>query len=229
METLIQIIFISAVVKFCLKVSFGCLRALFSYAFFAAVWGMILYPFVISQPVSIVTSFLRNKPVVADGAVLTTIEAIAGILLSVNMMDDSFTPEKKRKKSVALFRIVPGALFFPAVGYFELMFFKWRVGGDFVTTSILYALLTGLAVFLLSWLFSVGVRGENLKLEMNLLLNVTILFTGLLINASVADYNVSGAENTIEWMAMIVLFFISLLLFVAGVFFSRIRIKNIFK
>ncbi len=230
MEILVQIIFISAIMKYCLKASLTRrFRTIFLYALFAGVWALILYPVVINQPVSIIGQLLANKKVVTEGAVLTTIEAIAGILISIRLLDNYFAPKEKRKKTLFVLKVMPGILFLLAVAYFELMFFKWRVAGNFLTTALMYAGLSFTTVLTLSCLIKMIAPGESLKLEMKLLLNLMILFTGLLINSSVADYNLSAAKSPVEWKAMFALIGLALFFFIIGIFAPKIKIRNFFK
>ena len=195
------------------------------YAFLAALWGYLIYPVIINQPVDIVSRLLRERDIVANGAVITTIEAIAGIFISVSLLDNYFKPKGKRKKTMFVLKVIPGVIFLLAVAYFELMFFKWRVGGDFLVTALLFCTATMAAVFGISYMIKIFATGESMKLEMKLLLNMLILFTGLLINSSVADYNIPSAKTSVELTAMFSLIALAALLFVAGIFIEKYKIN----
>ena len=166
METYVQLIFILALVKYCLKAAlFGKLWLPVGYAAVAAVFSLAIYPFVITQPVTIVAGMLEDRTIVGNMALLSTVEAIAGIFMSVYLLDNYFAPKDKRRKTAFVLKVMPGILVFCAVAYFELLFFKWRVGHDFMGTAVLFAgiLLFGISCVSLLLRFVVG--GESPKLE----------------------------------------------------------------
>lgn len=227
MELLVQLIFIIAILKYCLKASFaGGVRTMLLYALGAAVWSMAWYPVVIEQHVTIIGELLTDRQVVSDGAVWTTIEALAGILLGVNLLDSYFAPKDKRKKTLFILKIIPGVLAPLGLLYFELMFFKMRVSADFLTTALLYAVITLGVVFCLAWIIHRVVDGESMKLELKLLLNMMILLIGLLINSAVADYNTSAADTQADWLPLVVLVGASALLVLVGYLTRNWNIKH---
>ena len=124
MELYIQIIFVLALAKFCLKAAMtGRFWTMACYAFFAALVSLALYPTVIEQPATVITNLLADRELVTDGAVLTTTEAILGIFVSVFLLSNYFKPKGQRRKSVFVLKVVPGILWIFAVAYFELLFF----------------------------------------------------------------------------------------------------------
>ena len=128
MELYIQIIFVLALAKFCLKAAMtGRFWTMACYAFFAALVSLALYPTVIEQPATVITNLLADRELVTDGAVLTTTEAILGIFVSVFLLSNYFKPKGQRRKSVFVLKVVPGILWIFAVAYFELLFFRQRV------------------------------------------------------------------------------------------------------
>ena len=112
MELYIQIIFVLAAMKFCLKAaSTDRLWVIFSYAFAASLLSFAMYPIVIEQPLTIISDLLTNKTVVTDIAVLTTIEAVAGIFVSIFLLDNYFTARPKLKRYIYFLKIMPGIIF----------------------------------------------------------------------------------------------------------------------
>ena len=107
------------------------------------------------------------------------------------------------------------------VAYFELLFFRERVGADFRATAALYAALIFAAVLLTAWVIHTLIRRESMKLELKILLNMGILFIGLLVNATVADYNTSDAQSTVAWGALGALCGTAALLFALGLWLAR--------
>ena len=116
MELYIQIIFVLALAKFCLKAAMtGRFWTMACYAFFAALVSLALYPTVIEQPATVITNLLADRELVTDGAVLTTTEAILGIFVSVFLLSNYFKPKGQRRKSVFVLKVVPGILWIFAV------------------------------------------------------------------------------------------------------------------
>ena len=230
MEQYIQIIFILAIIKFCLKAAMtGRLWAILSYAFGVSLFCLALYPIVIRQPLTIITDLLANKAVVTDMAVWTTVEAAAGIFISIFLLDNYFMEHQKRKRSISILKVIPGWIFIFGIAYFQLQFFKIRVGDDFLTTAIMYSSIIFVLISLMSLFLKYVVVAESMKLELKILLNIGILFIGLLVNSSIADYNSSHSETVVEWGALVTMFLICGGLVVCGYLLSKIELTKIFK
>lgn len=230
MEIFIQLIFIIALAKYCLTAALsGSLWRLVGYAAAAAAVAMAIYPVVIEQPLTIIQQILSDRKAVENLALFTTVEAFAGIFISVYLLDNYFRPKAKRTKMAFIIKVIPGMLAFCGIAYFELLFFKFRAGSDFLTTAVVYAALLLVAVTLLGLLARYALQGESLKLEVKVILNMAILVIGLLISSSVADYNVSHAQATIEWEALTVLTSGAAALIALGAWLQKINIKNILK
>ena len=227
METLVKLICIVALAKYLLTaVQSGSLWRLAGYAAIAAVVALALYPVVIEQPVTIIAEWLTSHTAVSNLALLTTTEAIAGIFVSVYLLDNYFKPKSQRTKKAILLKILPGILAFAAIGYFELLFFKVRAGGDFFIMAVLYAVLLFVGVFVTGIGLRKVLTAESLRLEVKVILNMTILIVGLLVSSSVADYNISHAQTIIEWEALIVLTVGTLILIILGALLPVIKRIN---
>ena len=199
------------------------------YALGAALISFSMYPIVIEQPLTIISDLLASKKIVTDIAVLTSIESVAGIFISILLLDSYFMDKSKRKKYVKVLKVLPGVIFIFGIAYFLLLFFKTRVAADFLETAILYSSLIFVSVAAVGLFIQKAVKAESLKLELKILLNIGILFIGLLINSSVADYNLSESETVIEWKALGTMLLICGLMILLGYLFSKIEIKKIFK
>ena len=218
--------------KFCLKAATtGRLWVISIYAFAAALLSFAMHTIVIEQPLTIISELLANKTVVTDIAVLTTFEAVAGIFVSIFLLDNYFTESTKRKRYIYALKIIPGVIFIFALAYFQLQFFKIRAGSDFLSTAILYALLVFTVISTISLTIKRLITAESLRLELKILLNIGILTIGLWINSAVADYNLSHAETTIEWRALATMTLIFIALIGGGYLLSKINTNklNIFK
>lgn len=218
MEVFVQLICIVVLVRYSLKAaSSGSLTGLSLYAAFAAALAMMIYPWVIRQPLTIVSNLLADREMVQNIALLTTAEAIAGIFIPVYLLDHYFKPKEKRSFTSRMLKTIPGVLVFFAIAYFELLFFKYRAGGDFLVTAFLYGAILFLFTGISGCIFRYVLQSESLKLEIKVFMSLTILVGGLLISSAVADYNVSHAQTEIEWIPLIVLLAGTVALILLGV------------
>ena len=230
MEIFVQIVFILSLLKYCLKAALTSRFWIIAiYGICAALFAMIIYPYVINLPVNIISELLSNHKIVTDGAVLTTVEAVFGIFISILLLDNYFTPRQKRRKLLVILKVAPGVLVFPAIAYFELLFFKMNVGVDFTLSAIIYSLILFVSIMLISIFVKSQMKQESVKLELKIMLNLAILVIGLLINSTVADYNLSDAQTVIEWKPLVVMTIIAVILFVLGIFTPKITIKSLLK
>ncbi len=230
MELYIQIIFILAVIKFCLKAAMNSrLWVLVCYALAASLISISMYTTVIEQPLSIISDLLENKKLVTDIAVITSIEAVAGIFISILLLDNYFMEKKNRKRYMKGLKVFPGVIFIFAIAYFQLQFFKFRVGADFLTTALLYSSIIFVAIISTALFLRRVLDAESLKLELKVILNISILVIGLLVNSSVAEFNLSHSETVIEWRALIVMLAICILMVLLGFILTKINFKKILK
>lgn len=234
METFVQIVLILSLLKYCLKAALtGRFGMILLYGMIASLFAMVIYPFVITQPVNIISELLTNQKIVTDIAVVTTIEAVLGIFISILLLDNYFLPRKQRKKTIKILKVLPGILVFPAIAYFELMFFKMNSGVDFMLSAIIYASILFFSITMCSLFIKSKMKHESIKLELKIIINLGILVIGLLINSMVADYNLSNSETIIEWKPLLVLCVIIGVMFTAGVLCTRFncytRIKKVLK
>ncbi len=227
METIIQLIFSIALLKFCLKAALsGKVMVICIYGLLLAGVSFALYPMVINQPLTILSDLLSSTVVVENMALLTTAESVVGVFISIHLLDNYFLPKAKRTRGAWLLKIIPGVIVFFAVAYFELLFFKFRVGGDFLFTALMYSGVLGVGVVALALLLRYVLDGESLKLEVKLILNLAILVLGLLVSSSVADYNISRAQTTIEWKALVAIVLGAVALIALGVWLHKINFKQ---
>ncbi len=224
MEIIIQLIFVVALLKFCLKAALSDrFIVIFGYGLAMAIVAFALYPIVINQPLTVIGDMLASRSVVENIALITTAESILGVLISIYLLNNYFRPRQRRTKWAKAIKIVPGVISLVAVGYFELIFFKMRVGGDFLTTALLYSSTIFVAIVGVALLLRYIIDGESLRLELKLILNLAILVLGLLVSSSVAEYNQSNAQAKIEWGALIAIILGSATLVGVGVWLHKIN------
>ena len=230
MDGLLQLIFILAFLKVCLSPAFlKKFRGTFVYALCAGLFAYAVYPLVIRQRADSFTAILADKGLVADFAVLVTVEAVLGIMICIYLLDNYFKPKEKRKKSVFALKLVPGPLFFIGIFYFELMFFKEFPGVSFGTTALLFSLLIFVLITVLSLILRYVMSGESLKLEAKILFNMAILLVGLLLNSSISAYNVAHSSDYTELAPTLSMIGVIILLSAMGYGIYVIKSKTKFK
>lgn len=230
MDGLLQLIFILAFLKVCLSPAFlKKFYGTFIYALCAGLFAYAVYPLVIRQRADSFTAILADKGLVADFAVLVTVEAVLGIMICIYLLDNYFKPKEKRKKSVFVLKLIPGPLFFIGIFYFEIMFFQEFPGVAFGTTALLYSLLIFSVTTVMSLILRYVMSGESLKLEAKILFNMAVLMVGLLLNSSISAYNVAHSSDYTEIAPTLSMIGLILLLSVVGYAMYLIKIKTKFK
>ena len=287
MEQFLQFIFILAIAKYCIDAALTRrVAAMAAYAAVLAAVAFALWPTVIGWRGDMIADLLSDGPLVADGALVITLEAVAGIFISILMLDSLFdkpgaieptgpakakehppeinvaddpdavvstqsaetkgslpkadlsdgsdvteppvsagtgenrpilsTPEEGRRKALFVLKVLPGVICFFAVVYFELLFFRSFVGIDFLALALSYAAIVAAGIFLLSAVLGRLMPGESTKLEAKIVLDMAILLVGLLVNASIASYNISSSHTEISPAPMILFVAVTTLLAALG-------------
>ena len=232
MELYLQLIFLLAFVKYALKAAMNTkVWILLLYPLAAAVFAYLIYPWMIQQRGDSFTAILADKGLVADCAVLITIEAVLGIISSIYILDNYFAPKTERKRSIFVVKVVPGILFFIGVAYFELSFFKQFVGVPFGQTALMYSGVVFVCVTAMAFILRYLMRGESLKLEAKITLNLFILGIALFVNATLSAYNTSNSQSEVEWLPSVAAILIFGLLAGAGLWFynHQDKVKALFK
>lgn len=229
MEQFLQFIFVLAIAKYCIDAALTRRVAVMAgYALVLAAVAFALWPTVIGWRGDMIADLLSDGPLVADAALIITVEAVAGIFISVLLLDNVFDetsaieftriaearkrlpkanyfmPKEKRRRSLFVLKVLPGVICFFAAVYFELLFFRSFVGVDFLTLALSYAGIVAAGVFLLSAALGWLMPGESTKLEAKIVLDMAILFMGLFVNASIASYNVSSSRTEVSLAPLVV-------------------------
>ncbi len=230
MVTIVQLIFAIALLKYCLKAALSNnVFIIVGYSAALALIAFAVYPIVINQPMTIVSDMLESKIFVENLALITIAESILEIMISIFLLENYFLPKNKRKKTARILKIIPGVLVFFAVAYFELLFFKARAGHDFLITAILFSSILLIGISAISLIIKYIIFNESLKLEIKVILNLAILLLGLLVSASVADYNISYAQTVIEWGHLIFIVVGFVLLATIGFLLHKFNFNHHFK
>ena len=76
MEIVIQVILLLSIIKYCVKAALtGNYKGILLLSLFSSLVAIVIYPILIKQSVNVIDIFLANKAMVADGALLITIES----------------------------------------------------------------------------------------------------------------------------------------------------------
>ncbi len=222
MEIIVQIILLIAFLKYCLKAALtGKTLVIGGYALAGAIFAISTYTYIIELPTNVIEQVLRNKKTVADWAVLSTAEAIVGIFLSLSLLRDFLEPKAKKQKGLFWLRIIPGVLCCVSIIYFQLLFFKQRAGNDFLLTAIWFSMLVFVLTFTMAFLFKTFMKEKSVQLELKMILNLAILGISLVLNATIADYNIANATYELSWQAFFVFVLVVFAAFALGLIFHK--------
>jgi len=226
MELLFQIIIILAVIKYCLKAGFfNHWGGIAAYALFVSVLAVAFYPFIIKTNSNVFEELLADKKSISNVAVLITIEAISGMLISIGMLGNLFS--RKKQKWIKVLKLTPGILIAGAVYYIELTVFRSFAGVNFAWLAIIFAgvFLTG--TLLLTYLIKNLLPDNGTRFELKFLTNVVLLLLSVFLNAGLADYNTGNYRANPEFMKLGVFTAIAATGFILG--FILFKNKNIFR
>jgi len=223
MEQFLQFIFILAIAKYCLDAALTRRTAVMAaYAAVLAAVAFALWPTVIGWRGDMIADLLSDGPLVADGALVITLEAVAGIFISIMLLDNYFMPRRKRRRSLFVLKVLPGVICFFAAVYFELLFFRSFVGIDFMTVALMYAGIVLAGTFAVSLAFGWLMPGESTKLEAKIVIDMAILFIGLFVNASIASYNISSSHTEISPAPMAVFVAVTVVFAASGLLLHKV-------
>jgi|GEM_PF-2266679 len=188
METVFQVILILGLVKYSVKASIlGHWGGLGAYALCAGLVVMMLYPAIIVMESDVFEKILMDQKHVSAVAVLVTIEAIIGMLISIGMLDNLFSG--KKKTLLNLLKYTPGIVVFGSVFYFELAVFRHAAGIGFLDLAIISSLVLSSGVFLAASGIKAILPDQATRYELIFLSNIMLLFLSVLLNAGLADYS----------------------------------------
>jgi hypothetical protein len=127
MDIVVQLILISGVLKYACKATFfKAYRGIIIYSLLGGMIALAAYPFIVKTDTDVFTRLLSNRTVVSYIAVILTIEAIGGMLISIAML--SYLFEKKRRKWIQVLKLMPGELIAGLFLYAELSLCRFMVG-----------------------------------------------------------------------------------------------------
>lgn len=230
MEIYVQLILILALLNYCLNAALAGRPAVIGgCALFASIFAFVLYPVMITQPTSIISDFLSSRKLVTNWAVIATVEAVAGLFASVTLIQHHFKPKKDKKRSLVVLKAMPGVLFYIAIAYFELVFFKHNPGVAFNVLALFYAGIVLISTLSISAFVAWLLPAETSKFELKALISIAMLAICLFINSSVAEYNTARPVFNLDWSATLSFLALMGCMFIAGYVLSGIKITSFLK
>lgn len=227
MEIIVQLILLLAIVKYSLKAALtGKWVIIIAYALAGGMIAFAIHPYIIKLPTDIISQTLKDKVEVSNWAIISTVEAIAGIFLSLSLLNDFLKPPKERKQSLFALRVIPGVLFCVSIAYFELLFFKHNTGTGFATTALIYSGILSMAIFLLSLFFKRFIADKAVQLELKMILNIAILLISLVLNSTIADYNTSNASYNLQWQPLLSFVLLVISVCCVGIYLYKSDLKS---
>lgn len=225
MESLLQIIVLLAFVRCACRASF--FRSSWSVRIFALLVTMLsfaFYPIVIEQSGDFYTKMLSDANLVGNIAVLITLEAIIGMLLSIGLLNTLF--KKKENSKLHWLKYLPDFLIIAAIPYAEQQMFYALPGYDFKVTAIISALVFSGVVVILTLAIRSALEEIGGRYEFNFLINVFLLLVAILLNAGLSSYNTGSYQSGVEWQSTVAFIGLILLFVVLGFALYQLKIKN---
>ncbi len=225
MESLLQIIVLLAFVRFaCRATFFRSLKGIGVFALLVAIVSFICYPIVIEQSGDFYTTLLKDATLVGNVAVLITLEAIAGMLLSIGLLNTLFRGKKKSR--LTWLRFLPEVLIIGAILYAEQQMFYAFPGLDFKLTAAITAGVFALGVAGLAFLIQWALPENSGRYELNFLINVFLLCVAILLNAGLSSYNTGSYQSDVQWLSMVVFLGVIGGLVALGFGLYQLKLKN---
>lgn len=203
MELLFQGILILVIFKFCIKAAFFYnKKGTLAYALFAGLIAIAFYPVIIETNTNIFSKLIVNKTAVSNIAVLITIEAISGMLISIGMLHNLF--EAKKQVWIKILKLTPGILILGAIYYIELVAFKTLPGLDFFWVAVITSIVIIIGVLIVSSGIFFFMPGNTMRYELKFIINIILLILAITMNAALSDYNRSSYNANVEFNKLFV-------------------------
>lgn len=220
MDIIFQLIVIAGVLKYSCKATFfNGYKGIILYTLLSGLIAFICYPVILKTNSDFFGKLVANKSIVSNIAVVITIEAISGMLISIGMLNQIFEPKKKRPSRIL--KLLPGLLIIGIIFYAELMLFRKMVGQPFPWIATTSVFLSMFVVFTLSLIIKKLLPDLSVRYELKFLINFALFILAIQFNAGLADYNTSNYNSTLNAVQILVFAVIVATGFLAGFFFYK--------
>ncbi|QGY47598.1 hypothetical protein GM418_29195 [Maribellus comscasis] len=226
MESLLQIIFMLAILKFSAKATFySKYWGVVLFALAAGIFAYAIYPLVIKNELKVFTGIFSERAKVTDLAIVITAEAIAGIMISMAVLHDYYVSTEKRKW-FSFFRPLPGIVIAGAIFYIELKAFYFFPGVHFGMAAFIIAGGLTLVVGILSVIIRLFLLVEDMRQELVFYINILLLLGAVILNAGLADYNQSSYNSDVGLPGLLAFLLLIYFLGAAGYFIQKTKNKG---
>lgn len=218
MELIISILVLFIFVNGILKVSFwkGWQTLLFG-----AVCGAFVaatYPYAILQSKTQLADYLQNTAALKNMAVIITLESCVCFAYCIAVLQGA----ERQRWWMKLLKWYPGLLVFPALFYLQTELVFSFPGVGFTTISYAFAGFVVLMFPLLSRFFRCLLPQGEMRLEIHFLVSLFVCIIGLLTTVN-GNVTYQAVREPLNWTAMGFAFGLFLLLFLAGMYWSRFK------
>ena len=193
--------------------------ALFSVFIFFA------HPYAIEQSYSKYQSLFSNHAWMANLMVLQITEAIAGILLSIYLIQLEYNEPVKPVFKYLIY--IPGPIVFIAVFYFESIFYLTFAVLEFGKMAFILALAIPITFFILKYSLKRLVQEYDLRLELKFLMHLIQFFVAVVISIKLFELPIKSIPADEVHIQFITFLLVLVLCGILGMFFYNQDIKRI--
>jgi hypothetical protein len=227
MQTVVISIMVLAVWSVILKMTFCKTPAVWIVAVVSAVLIGSSWPWAVEQSKTQIADWLANPSLMADIAVLITVEVAVQMSFCVMFLSQQDNSRRKPLKRVlfVVLNYLPGILYF-FVLFSLLVTLVFALPGVYfpvISWSLAAAVL--LFVPLLVWLTYRLLPDESTRLEMLFLVNLLIALMGVI--ATVNGRTSMAGVNNVEWGSLLAVLAIVIVGATIGFFLRRLRKRNL--
>ncbi len=132
----------------------------------------IMHPWALEQNKRVLEAWLEGRDILTDLSLVIMIDLLLTIGFCISVLDRMTGDVKGRFRRALAY--VPSLLMFPTLYYVQINLFFMFVGRDFLTITIVYAVVVGVVVFGGTWLLRRAMPSASTRLELTALVELLI-------------------------------------------------------
>ena len=224
MQTVVISIMVLAVWSVILKMTFCKTPAIWIVAAVSAVLMGLAWPWAVEQSKTQIADWLANPSLMADIAVLITVEVAVQMSFCVMYLSQQDYSRKPLKRVLfVVLNYMPGILYFFVLFSLLVTLVFALPGVSFPVISWSLAAAVMLLLPLLVWLTYRLLPDESTRLEMLFLVNLLIALMGVI--ATVNGRTAMASVSSVEWQSLLTVLAIVLVGALAGFYLRRLRYR----
>lgn len=220
MELIIQILMMFVFLGCCLRLSFWKWWQSMIFSAICTVFILWSYQYSILQSKTQIIDYLNNVKMMQNMAVLITIESV--ICISFCFASLRKSTKNSKNKFIDLLKFYPGILIFPVLFYVMTQLIFNLSGVSFSTISYVIALVTFLALPLISQLLKRLLNEYEFRLEVYFLVCLFICALGLITTVS-GEVVYTAVEQSLNFKAYLMALAVFLLAFGIGYSWNKYK------